>query len=140
MEKIEITDEMLDFVASGKCGECLCEGCICQKLCASTPIQLKEIFARALKSERAERAKNPGVWDGAPEWASDAWIQWRDRTGKSFNDISHAKWKETPYRRDLPKTKARVIAERKALIFTCGQKEMADIIESAILEALADKK
>ena len=137
MEKIEITDEMLDFVASGKCGECLCEGCICQKLCASTPRQLKEIFARALKSERAERAKNPGVWGVAPEWATDASIVWSAK--KHYPGVYKT------YTRELPKTKAREIAEKAwGKLHTNIKDDLkeSDIqtIESAILEALADKK
>lgn len=93
----------------------------------------------ALRRERKQRADNPGVWDGAPEWATEAWIQWRDKTGKTFEDISHAMWSLNPYRRTLPKTKAREIAENAVKDGTgfhamINGVRAVDVIEQAILE------
>lgn len=80
-----------------------------------------------------ERQKNPGVWDGAQGDATVAQIAWF-----SCGFLVGTK----DYTRTLPKTKAREIAEAKARIWANGsqsidcQKNLADIIESAINEAL----
>lgn len=119
MENVEITDEMLKRWEIESGNERFFAPHIVSALC------------KALKSERAERAKNPGVWDGAIPISRTARVFYDRTEGHAIPSCS----KE--YTRELPKTKAREIAERKALIFTAGQKEMADIIEAAILEAQA---
>jgi hypothetical protein len=85
----------------------------------------------------AERENNPGVWDGAPEWATDAGITWSAKT--------HYSGVYKNYTRELPKTKAREIAERKArewvdVRISGSQKTLEETIEAAILEALGGEK
>jgi hypothetical protein len=91
-----------------------------------------------------EQEKNPGVWDGAPDNA--------DRVELSFWSSSIragllGKVGEKQYTRTLPKTKAREIAERTghdlATAFNTAiltEAQFSNIIESAINEALGDKK
>ena len=138
MESIEITDEMLNHAIA-------CRDCSVCKMkdirSAGSFRYCGQVLASVLKSERAERAKNPGVWDGAPDNARYATIGWYEDSGRESPLL-----RNTFYFRTLPKTKAREIAEKKARIWANGsqsidyQKNLADIIESAILEALADKK
>lgn len=85
--------------------------------------------------ERAEREKNPGVWDGAPDDADTAYVAFgnSERGSPLFVDKRHT--------RILPKTKAREIAERYSCdTETCHPmidgNRAVDVIESAILEAL----
>jgi len=88
-----------------------------------------------LDTLRAEREKNPGVWDGAPDDADTAYVAFgnSERGSPLFVDKRHT--------RTLPKTKAREIAER----YSCDTaichpmidgNRAVDVIESAILEAL----
>ena len=93
-----------------------------------------DLAARFL-AERAEREKNPGVWDGAPDDADTAYVAFgnSERGSPLFVDKRHT--------RILPKTKAREIAERYSCdTETCHPmiegKRAVDVIESAILEAL----
>ena len=95
-------------------------------------------LASQFLSERKERENNPGVWDGAPGWAITAGVQWGDGKG-------HGKWREESYRRTLPKTKAREIAERFAAgvmdgdrCVTLDMEGLPNLIESAIIEAQKD--
>lgn len=89
--------------------------------------------ARMLLAERAEREKNPGVWDDAPEWADEAVVSWSSEI-KSMIGAS--------YTRMLPKTKAREIADERCKLvpnITDAQRMiLAAIIEAAILEAQKD--
>jgi len=86
----------------------------------------------ALLAERAERTKNPGVWDGAPEDATKCRVE--------FYSPKYAKYtKGNEYTRELPKTRVREIAEKCAIDATIcdnpvAKKYAADIIEAAILE------
>ena len=88
-----------------------------------------------LLAERAEREKNPGVWDGVPDDADTAYVAFgnSERGSPLFVDKRHT--------RILPKTKAREIAERYSCdTATCHPmidgNRAVDVIESAILEAL----
>ena len=88
--------------------------------------------------ERAEREKNPGVWDGAPEWATEASVTYRAITESGAR---RERRMDPPHLRILPKTKAREIAERYSCdTATCHPmidgNRAVDVIESAILEAL----
>lgn len=84
-----------------------------------------------------DRAKNPGVWDGAPERATSARVRYTVGSLTGHNDMYSQR-----YDRELPKTKAREIAERKAREwqdgFPIGSDPLADLIEAAILEAQKD--
>lgn len=96
-------------------------------------------LAKELREYRTQNENNPGVWDGAPENAASATIIYR--TEKSI-PCSYGK----EFYRDLPKTRAREIAEkarekiRDYLFAKDGQESSVvdDIIESAINEALKD--
>jgi hypothetical protein len=93
-------------------------------------------LVRQLARELLEERKQPKVWDGAPEWATNAIISWpRD---KHFNG-----GEGKCYHRDLPKSPVREIAERVWGDLHSDinkKKEDIDVIESAIKEALALKK
>ena len=133
MSERRLTKELLEKIGANECIYS-CSDC---PLCAPKgPGSCRAGIARILLAERAEREKNPGVWDGAPEWATEAWVQWRDGLPNE-----HGKWREKPYTRTLPKTKAREIAERYSCdTETCHPmiegNRAVDVIESAILEAL----
>jgi len=77
---------------------------------------------RCILAERAEREKNPGVWDGAPEDATLVELWYGDECLVGVKP-------DMVYTRELPKTRAREIAERWAPTI-----EDSDIIEAAILE------
>lgn len=90
------------------------------------------LLAQALKNERADRAKNPGVWDGAPERATSARVRYTVGSLTGHNDMYSQR-----YDRELPKTKAREIAERtwEKISHYQGDTSAIDDIEAAILEA-----
>ena len=86
-------------------------------------------LAREYRKLKEQRADNPGVFDDAPPWASEAsvaWMKGSQITGRL-------------YTRTFPKTKAREIAE-KAVNDGNGFHAMingvraVDVIEQAILE------
>jgi len=88
-------------------------------------------------SEPTERAKNPGVWDGAPDWAVLAEVFYGEEP-KVFGNPSKV------HTRELPKTRARGIAEKAAhdVMFhesAVGENQIADAIEVAILEYSGEK-
>lgn len=107
MEKVEITDEMIERIIETKGSFCA----KCEKCAAFTGeglIGCVRSLASLLKSERAERAKND-VWNGAPEWAINSFRVWNSDDGRQ-------KCSET-ITRELPKTKAREIAEGVIKVF-----------------------
>ena len=85
-----------------------------------------------------ERAK-PKVWDGAPEWATDARVRWTDRNGVSgHNDVY-----SPLYTRTLPKSRIDEIAEEAyaaICVSTMTDRESVSAIKSAILRALKEKE
>ena len=85
-------------------------------------------LARIIINERKAREANPGAWDSAPEWATNAVIGWSAKT--------HYSGVYKTYTRELPKTKAREVAEKFANTptETPTRKYLADTIEQAILE------
>ena len=91
------------------------------------------VMANMIISERKQRADNPGVWDGSPEYAGCVLITYK----KDLKDKGCI-WSKY-YERTLPKTKAREIAE-KAVNDGNGFHAMingvraVDVIEQAILE------
>jgi hypothetical protein len=94
----ELTTEVLEAIVNCD-GECI--GCPVQSVCDA--VGIKRSLATALLAERAK----PKVWDGAPEWVNAARVRFfvNDR-----NDGHSEVFSET-YRRELPKTRARIIAE-----------------------------
>jgi len=96
-----------------------------------------EVFAFLINILTAERTKNPGVWDGAPEGSNLADISFY--TSKERTEKSYAGFKT--HTRELPKTRAREIAEKRALEdgrrLCLGTEEiflLANDYEAAILE------
>jgi hypothetical protein len=98
--KEELTREVLEaiancnkqIVACGVCvARCFCNGRLWNERC--------NVLATALLAERAK----PKVWDGAPEWATIGRACWTDK--------KHGEAWSTIYRRELPKTRTRQIAE-----------------------------
>ena len=84
------------------------------------------------------RENNLGVWDGAPENAILCRVLYSSEYGNGWN-IDAGK----TYHRELPKTKAREIAEKTFAdlnkVYSVGYDQVEiDIIESAINEALKD--
>lgn len=79
-------------------------------------------FATAL----LEEMDKPKVWDGAPDTANIVYVCWSDETGFALG------YKR--YTRELPKTRARQIAEEitEALTSSPRYKTEVEIIESAL--------
>ena len=125
MEKIsdEITNEMLEnYIANS---ERLFAGHIVKRL------------SEMLLEER----KQPKVWDGAPEWASAAKIEWTDAV--EYENMKKAKHSQT-FTRELPKSPIREIAEKVGKEWfgdakASSHESLYDAIESAINEAMALK-
>ncbi|OPZ46270.1 MAG: hypothetical protein BWY95_01785 [Bacteroidetes bacterium ADurb.BinA104] len=97
----ELTNEVLE--AMKKCKQD-CPSCGAIGVCSKYGWQeMMQALATALLEERAK----PKVWDGAPYWVNAARVRFfvNDR-----NDGHSEVFSET-YRRELPKTRARQIAE-----------------------------
>lgn len=123
--KEELTNEVLE--AMKKCSGTICSECIAGDVCRKNNWQdIIQALTTALLEERAK----PKVWDGAPEWVNAARVRFfvNDR-----NDGHSEVFSET-YRREIPKTRARQIAEEieKALSTSPRYKTEVEIIESAL--------
>ena len=94
----ELTREVLE--AMTRCNETQCSECLAVDVCCSEgDITIGQRLTAALLEERAK----PKVWDGAPEWATNGRVCWTDKEhGEAWSII---------YRRELPKSRARQIAE-----------------------------
>ena len=94
----ELTNEVLEAMA--KCSKTSCSECPAVDVCYSKgTIPVVECLATALLEERAK----PKAWDGAPDDATQAQIEWYDENDDFTGEIK--------YTRELPKTRARQIAE-----------------------------
>jgi len=92
----------------------------------TTPIDVKTM-AETILAERAEREKNPDVWDGAPDDAVAAYV----RHGFMLQGME-VRTGETCYTRELPKTRAREIAEeivKTVLDFTHDSRNRIETLE-----------
>jgi len=119
---VELTREVLEDMA--RCREKYCPDCkgVCKDDAVKSGI---ETLATALLEERAK----PKVWDGAPEWATKAVINWSAKTHYS------GVYKE--YTRTLPKSRIDEIAEEAVDKYqrgAVGAGSLKDIIKSAILK------
>lgn len=130
MKSDEITDEMLDDMikCDGCCGRCKMNA-VGEYLHFCT-----RKLSSALKSERAARKNNPGVWDNAPEWAAMISFDYYTLEGMKVGEplASHG-----VYTRELPKSPERKIAEKKAKALAgieIDEQTALEIIESAINE------
>jgi len=117
----ELTNEVLEAIK--RCSETSCSECLAVDVCCSKDdITIGERLATALIEERAK----PKAWDGAPETASTAYVFWSDEDDFT---IGHK-----CFTRELPKTRARQIAEKisAALSSQDRYKPEVKIIESAL--------
>jgi hypothetical protein len=90
----ELTREVLEAIID--CDDRVCSDCPAQNVCT---VGRDQALATALLEERAK----PKVWDGAPEWATNGRVYWTN----GFDKEMYSKL----YTRELPKTRARQIAE-----------------------------
>lgn len=130
-----MTKEMLED--GTMCGSVHCNKCGMERICKSGAYPCANI-CREILAERAEREKNPGVWDGAPDNAEQVQLVfWPHDLHLPFAYLPGNVGLKR-YTRTLPKTKAREIAEKWAKKWELlDGKSNIDAIESAINEALA---
>lgn len=99
--KEELTREVLEAMRQcqnyEECGECPADG-ICPGIYEAVP---------KLATALLEEMDKPKVWDGAPEWAEGACIIWDDGEGQKYTRLYNSE----RFNRELPKTRARQIAE-----------------------------
>lgn len=93
-----LTVEVLEAMSGCKGG---CPMCEAQEVCMGNRLKQFNILATALLEERAK----PKVWDGAPEDSLQAQITWVIKNGGVVGIKK--------YFRELPKTRAREIAEQE---------------------------
>jgi len=96
--KKELTNELLEAMARCEAGCSLCEAL---EVCMGDRFKQFNVLAADLLKERAK----PKVWDGAPEDALQAQIIWFTKNGGYIGMKT--------YTRELPKTRARIIAEQE---------------------------
>jgi hypothetical protein len=93
----ELTREVLEAIKN--CDDRKCASCPAKGVCVSGVDIVHIALATALLEERAK----PKVWDGAPEWANAGLVHWTNGYDKEASSKL--------YHRELPKTRARQIAE-----------------------------
>ena len=126
----ELTREVLEDMAT--CRERGCPDCkgVCRGSTMGAGI---ETLARALLAEMDK----PKVWDGAPEWATIGRACWTDK--------KHGEAWSTIYRRDLPKSRARQIAEQEGYVlaekygWNASAKELVTNVMEAALTKYAEE-
>ena len=109
-----------------------CEICDARTYCTRGASSVKSALATALL---AEMDKPGDVWKDAPEKAIRAFTYFYDDK-RSFINAKE-------YTRGLPKSRARVIAEEARTRYergAVGAGSLDDVIESAILKALAEQE
>ena len=129
----EFTRDVLEGMTKCNTTNC-CSRCSAHSYCKThVLVQKTADLARALLAE----IDKPKVWDGAPDNAIIAQVHF----------YKAAKTYATPtavpevYTRELPKSRARVIAEEARTRYergAVGAGSLDDVIESAILKALAE--
>ena len=97
----ELTNEVLEAMAGCVGG---CPMCEAREVCKRNQLNQMNILATALLEERAK----PKVWDGAPDNAFRSIVNWYDE--------SRGFIKSKVLTRELPKTRARQIAEEVTAI------------------------
>lgn len=131
--KKELTDELLEAMA--KCSKTSgdCSRCGAYEFCRENSASFRfEKLATALLEERAK----PKVWDGAPENATLAEVVFKRECGELFELIHYEE-----YTRELPKTRARQIAEQEGhgLAEKYGWNEAAKELVTNKIEAALNK-
>ena len=129
----ELTNEVLEAIKN--CVDRKCASCPAKGVCVSG---VHIALATALLEERAK----PKAWDGAPDDATQAQIEWYDENDDFTGEIT--------YTREIPKTRARQIAEQegRGLVekygWNAATKELVtNVMESALnkyAEELEEKK
>ena len=122
--KKELTNEVLEEMVNCD-GECI--GCPAQSVCDT--VGIKRSLATNLLEERAK----PKVWDGAPDNAYRSIVNWYDK--------SRGFIKSKVLTRELPKTRARQIAEQEGhgLAEKYGWNEAAKELVTNKIEAALNK-
>ena len=130
--KKELTNEVLEAMA--KCDQKSCSECLAVDVCCSEDdITLAQrLAATALLEERAK----PNVWDGAPDNATVAEVTFQRDCGELLENLSYA-----TYTRELPKTRARQIAEKegRGLAEKYGWNASAKELVTNVMEAALTK-
>lgn len=125
--KKELTNEVLE--AMTKCKE-NCHSCGAYKICSKCGWRITiQTLATAVLEERAK----PKVWDGAPDNAFRSIVNWYDK--------SRGFIKSKVLTRELPKTRARQIAEQEGhgLAEKYGWNEAAKELVTNVMEAALNK-
>lgn len=91
---------------------------------SGTPVSI--LIPQLARELLAERAKT-NVWDGAPDWATGADV--------SFYNVDRRTSGGTTYIRELPKSRARIIAEeiynvRMSADFSKGVEQIEELLKS----------
>lgn len=121
--KKEMTRE--EVAALANCNGVNCPDCkTCQaiKICDST----SEAICKWLAEQLLEEMDKPKVWDGAPEDAKTAEVCFFNNL---YCDCGRA---DMVYTRELPKTRARIMAEEIAAAQISNKSDLVDIIEQTI--------
>lgn len=120
----ELTTEVLEAIVNCD-GECI--GCPVQSVCDA--VGIKRSLATALLEERAK----PKVWGGAPDNAFRSIVNWYDK--------SRGFIKSKVFTRELPKTRARIIAEEEGqgLAKKNGWSVAAGALVANVVEAALNK-
>jgi len=130
----ELTNEVLE--AMTKCDENLCGNCLAECVCClDGDIPIAQKLATALLEERA-RTKDD-VWKNAPYWAKGACVIWDDGEGQKFTRLYNSE----RYTRELPKSRARQIAEKegRGLAEKYGWNASAKEIVTNVMESALNK-
>jgi len=86
---------------------------------------------RSMAKQLLAEMDKPKVWEGAPEWATEARVRWTDRNGVSGHNDMYS----LLYTRTLPKSRIDEIAEEAQSSFLDGtNKPLTEVIKSAILK------
>ena len=130
----ELTNEVLEAMAGCVGG---CPMCEAREVCKRNQLNQMNILATALLEERAKPKDD--VWKNAPYWAKGACVIWDDGEGQKFTRLYNSE----RYTRELPKSRARQIAEQEGhglaekYGWNASAKELVtNVMESALNEEL----
>jgi len=119
--KEELTREVIEAMA--RCTEtqdCV-DKCAAYKFCNG---KYWTVICSKLATALLEEMDKPKAWDGAPDNALQAQIIWFTKNGGYIGMKT--------YTRELPKTRARIMAEEIAAAQISNKKDLVDIIEQTI--------
>ena len=119
--KEELTREVIEAMA--RCTEtqdCV-DKCAAYKFCNG---KYWTVICSKLATALLEEMDKPKAWDGAPDNALQAQIIWFTKNGGYIGMKT--------YTRELPKTRARIMAEEIAAAQISNKSDLVDIIEQTI--------